>query len=363
MKKSEKRTSMTFTSYEKIADSVARWQLDEAGARLLEKTEWIVTEKVHGANFCFVTDGQVVRCAKRKRLLEQGESFFNHHRVLQRLTSQIKEAFGLVKRKEPHVEKITIYGELFGGDYPHPDVKGDPSVQSIQTGVYYCPSVDFYAFDIIIEGAIALEGAQNRAFTRRYLDYDQALHIFEQSALFHATSLFVGKFQQACAYPIGFESTIPLRLGLPPLENNKAEGIIIKPVTTIYIETKKGLIRPILKKKIPDFAEDKRFHQAQNWSEQQKQSPDDSLSLLKWELFNLITQNRLQNAISKIGLIDHLPRQNSRALFREFIEDVLTELASQQPEQLQGLAGAHERELLAYLKEETRALFKKIFET
>lgn len=345
---------MRFTSYEKIADSVARWQLDEAGTRLLEKTQWVVTEKVHGANFCFVTDGQIIRCAKRKRFLAPEEHFFNYQSVLQRLTSQIKEAFGLVKRTHPHTERIAIYGELFGGGYPHPNVKAEPSVQPIQTGVYYCPSIDFYAFDIVIEGE------QHRGLTRRYLDYDLAHTIFEQSGLFHATPLFVGKFQPACAYPIGFESTIPARLGLPPLENNKAEGIIIKPLTTIYLETKKGRIRPILKKKIPDFAEDKRFHQARKWSEQQKQASDDSLSLLKWEIFNLITENRLHNAISKIGLIA-LPRQNSRALFREFIVDVLTELADTQPEQLQSLPKAHERELVTYLKAETRKLFKKVF--
>jgi hypothetical protein len=41
-----------FTSYEKIAETPDQWQLDEAGFRQLEKVTWVVTEKIHGANFC-----------------------------------------------------------------------------------------------------------------------------------------------------------------------------------------------------------------------------------------------------------------------------------------------------------------------
>lgn len=56
-------------------------------------------------------------------------------------------------------------------------------------------------------------------------------------------------------------------LNLPPLQKvNKAEGIVIKPIKSIYIETRKGKIRPIIKNKIPEFAEDSRYHQAQKWT-------------------------------------------------------------------------------------------------
>ena len=46
-------------------------------------------------------------------------------------------------------------------------------------------------------------------------------------------------------YPIGFDSTIPELLGLPPLADNKAEGIAIKPMQSIEVETKKGRLRPV----------------------------------------------------------------------------------------------------------------------
>ena len=44
--------------YEKIADTLDAWLGDdEAAYRALRGATWIATEKIHGANFCLVTDG------------------------------------------------------------------------------------------------------------------------------------------------------------------------------------------------------------------------------------------------------------------------------------------------------------------
>ncbi|MEO1270825.1 MAG: hypothetical protein AAFX99_22285 [Myxococcota bacterium] len=60
-----------FESYPKIAESVGSWRLNEADTRALNKVPWVVTEKVHGANFSWLVDAEGgLRCAKRKALLE-----------------------------------------------------------------------------------------------------------------------------------------------------------------------------------------------------------------------------------------------------------------------------------------------------
>ena len=50
-----------------------------------------------------------------------------------------------------------------------------------------------------------------------YLDYSDAMAIFESFDIFYAKPLFTGKVSEALNYPIGFDSTIPKVLGLPDL--------------------------------------------------------------------------------------------------------------------------------------------------
>ncbi|HOV26318.1 MAG TPA: RNA ligase family protein [Pseudobacteroides sp.] len=139
-----------------------------------------------------------------------------------------------------NVQRITIYGELFGGYYPHAEVAANREVEAVQTGVYYSPDIEFCAFDIAIESC----------GERSYMDYDAAVNIFENAGLMYAKPLFRGSFEKAFDYPVGFESNIPKLLGLPPLNfENKAEGIVIKPVKPMLIKTAKGIVRPIIKKR------------------------------------------------------------------------------------------------------------------
>jgi Rnl2 family RNA ligase len=353
-----------FTSYEKIAESATGWNLDASGERSLSKLQWVVTEKIHGANFCFVTDGQVIRCANRKKFLEVGDSFFSYQTLLGSLGEKVKQIFGVIKGKYPKTSYIFIYGELFGGCYPHPEVIADNAVQAIQTGVYYSPTINFCAFDIAIEnidenlGKNFDSNLDHQREIRNYLDYGEVVEILEGVNIFYAKPLLIGSYHQALNFSIGFESTIPQQLNLPAIEGNKAEGVVIKPIKSIYIDTPKGKIRPILKIKIPEFNEDKRFSQAEKWVEEKGNnslSEVDKLDLLKWEAFNLITENRLQNAISKIGPF------NSRELFNLFVEDVMEELKENQGHLLLELTEDDRKRLLQFVYQEARKIVKIFF--
>lgn len=343
-----------FTGYEKIAEATEEWQLDETGYRQLAKVSWVVTEKIHGANFCFSTDGHTVLCANRKHILQSTDDFFHFQRILETLQRNVLQAFSAAEKRFPQLHRLYLYGELFGGGYPHPDVSPDPSVQPIQTGIWYAPSIAFCAFDLAIQDDAL-------SMPRTYVDYDIALSICEEAGIFCVAPLFIGSYQEALAYPLGFGSTIPARLGLPPLpEANRAEGVVIKPLKTLLIETKKGAIRPVLKKKIPEFAEDKRFSEAQKWSALSP-STQSALDLLKWEAFNLVTENRLQSAVSKVGALTAGDRQRARRVFSIFVEDVLEQLERTQEARLAALRQEEQAHLRAYVFDEARTLFKNYF--
>lgn len=304
-----------YIAYEKITENINRWNLTESDYRNFKKTDWVVTEKIHGANFGIVTDGLEVRFAKRKEFLDSGEDFFGYQLLQQELVLQAKEIFKFLQVDLSNLQKIFIYGELFGGKYPHPQVNPVSGIQAIQTGVYYSPNIEYCAFDLAV--------IENRNYDQKnYLDYDIALHLFEKVGMMAAKPLFIGKYEQATAYNPEFESTIPAILNLPQLQQvNKAEGVVIKPVKSFYIETRKGKIRPIIKKKIPEFAEDSRYHQAQKWNYQKQElSFEDELSQ---EMLVLVTSTRLNNVISKLGRVADGDIEKQQQLVDLLEKDVL----------------------------------------
>ena len=63
----------------------------DAEAEKLTGGEWIVTEKIHGSNFCFSTNGKEIKCAKRNSLIEDEKSFFGHKEIQKRLEPAIRK--------------------------------------------------------------------------------------------------------------------------------------------------------------------------------------------------------------------------------------------------------------------------------
>ncbi|BAY08940.1 RNA ligase family protein [Calothrix sp. NIES-2098] len=311
-------TEWKYLSYEKIPENPNKWALTESDYRLLNKTDWVVTEKIHGANFGITTDGYEVRFAKRKEFLQREEDFFSYQSLKDKLSRQVKEIYQILKAITLF-QKIYVYGELFGGEYPHPDVPAVSQVQAVQTGVYYSPKIEYCAFDIV-------GWYSETTATRYYLDYEILLKLCQHVGMMAATPLFIGKYHDAMAYNIEFESTIPAILGLPKLPcMNKAEGVVIKPLHSIYIEKGKEKIRPIIKKKIPEFAEDSRFHQARKWTVQQQPIITQEMSIeeeLSQEMLSLVTPNRLNNVISKFGRVTN-KRKQQQQLIELLVSDVL----------------------------------------
>lgn len=105
-----------------------------------------------------------------------------------------------------------------------------------------------------------------------YLDYDICIKLFRSSGFLYAQPLVTGSLQTILNYPIPFKTKLPATLGLPQLpdgtKENIAEGIVIKPMKTVVLDTPKGKRRVIFKIKVPGFMEKKE----RNWQAKQKQS-------------------------------------------------------------------------------------------
>jgi Rnl2 family RNA ligase len=339
--------------YEKIAESLEAWLGDdEAAYRALRAVPWIATEKIHGANFCLVTDGVQIRAAKRKAYLDEGADFFGHRSLVDRLGPRVRAAAALVREREPGARLVFVYGELFGGGYPHPDVAPDPEVSPVQTGCWYAPTVELCAFDL----GMVREGEARRV----YLDHDTATRTLGEAGIFHAAPLVRGTYEEAVAFPLGFESTIPGRLGLPALPaGNKAEGIVVKPVRAVGRGSggRAGEeIRPVIKRKIAEFAEDARFHAAEKWTTRPAPAEEEALGWLRYEVSALVTEARLHAAVSKVGRVGPGDTARAAEVAALIVEDLHAELAARAPGQVGRLAPREAALLRSFVAGEARAL-------
>ena len=303
-----------FSGYEKMPNNLKKLGLSESDFSKMEKLKWVVTEKVHGANFSFVYENGSLKFAKRKEYLNWSDDFFGFQLVVSKLENNILRLFEKLS-SDIAAEKYIIYGELFGGKYPHPEVAPVKDIHAIQTGVYYTPDIEFCAFDISIE----TDGSDSKY----YLDYESSVAYFDEFKIFYAKPLLIGKFNEAMNFNIRINSAVPKEFNLPELNDNLIEGVVIKPFNQL---DNNDFQRPIIKLKNPEFDEEEKFHEAEKWSFiPNVSSKTEELSFIVDELRNYVTQNRLKSAVSKIGTLDLNNQSRVSEIKKEFLEDVITD--------------------------------------
>lgn len=298
------------SEYEKMPKSLKQLDVPEKVLGELNKLKWTVTEKIHGANFSFVYEHRKLQYAKRKEFLSWTDDFFGFQEVVVRIEDNVLQLFEQLST-DFEADRYIIYGELFGGKYPHPNVPVHSNVQAIQTGVYYSPVIDFCAFDIAFE----------REGVKHYLDYETAISYFETHGIFYAAVLFAGKLNEVLDFNIRINSMVPSLLKLPLLDHNLIEGVVIKPWKHSHI--KNLSVRPILKIKNPEFDEEKKFHEAEKWSFiPNVSSKSEELSFIMEEMARYVNENRINSAVSKIGRLDFTNEQRLQQIRDEILEDV-----------------------------------------
>lgn len=274
--------SSKFVSYSDIENSYREKTINEIVSLGFSDGLWSVTEKVHGANASIwierYKDCWKLSFASRNNFIEEGAKFYCYEKVLAKLKEPIDAITELVF-SDPAVQLLTIYGELFGGDYRHPNVAASGESR-VQKGVQYHPEQCFLAFDIKLDG--------------HYVNTPTFNQVCSDTSFPFLKPLFVGSFWDCLSYDINFQSTVPSIYGLPPVEDNLCEGVVIKPHEPKFFHTG---ARVILKKKNEKFSE--KVHKERK--ERVQKEVDPAVESEIDHIQDYINDNRLDAVLSKLG--------------------------------------------------------------
>lgn len=305
-----------FKKYSSIENSINKRFMEYVVAEMPPDMEYVVQEKVHGSNTSFLCDGSEVRFAKRSGILDDGEQFYDYPKLIEAYRERVFRLFGQVKDKYPDVKQIQVHGEMFGGRYPHKNVKTERKMALIQKGVYYTPEHEFYGFDIYL---FADEEG-------RYLPVDKVNELFDSEGFFYARTLFRGTLAECLAYPNAFQSKIAEWLGLPPIEDNICEGVVIRPVAPMYLGNG---TRVLIKNKNERFAE-KKSVKKRNKQFAEPVPYSNALKELIAESEDFVAENRLDNVVSHVGEVE-FPKDFGKVMglfAKDAFEDFLKENGS-----------------------------------
>lgn len=309
---------------------------------------WDVTEKVHGANSCMITDGVTVEFAKRSGIVGENGGFFRSDMVLAEHQERILKAFEYVKKKfeteEKPVKVVQFYGELFGGTYPHDEVPRDSRYEAVQKGLYYAPFQSFYGFDI----AICHDNDTDASGYRTWLNPDEVVDVYKQNDIFYAKSLFRGTLKECLAFNNAFQTHIPEWLGLPSITDNICEGVVLKPMVPQFFNNND---RIILKNKNERFAEKKKEH-----VHKEKVDLPDFIIGISQTICQYVTDARLSNVISHEGEFD-MPKAFGK-LMKFFTEDILNDFVKEHLAEWNGLEKANQKIVTKLMTQEAAKVIK-----
>lgn len=274
---------MEFKKYNSIENSYRKEFIERVALATINSNDFVVQEKVHGANFSLITNGKEIKSAKRTSLLKDTDSFYNHTLVKDLYNTKMLSLYYAVKTKFPNTKTITVFGELFGGSYPN--VEQIRGAMKVQKGVFYAPYNDFYAFDIMINQT-------------DYLNVIEVNKLLEANGFFYAKTLFRGNLKDVLAFSNTFNSKIPGWLKLPEINDNICEGVIIKPIEPHYLPNGS---RVIIKNKNAKWSEKSKV----NSKTVTQVKLSEAAIILQSELERFVNSNRLANVMSKESNLDN----------------------------------------------------------
>ena len=301
---------MMFKKYSSIENSYKKEILEKIKWHGYWHEEYIVQEKVHGSNLSYrTTDGIHFIASRRTGDIENNEAFYNYEILLTDLAPKFKNIWIKLKEKQADLEQLTFFGEVIGGTYPHKEVEKDKDSILVQKGIFYSPKNHFYAFDILINN-------------ETYLDVLEVSQYFEAEPLLYAKTLFTGNIIDCLNYNNAFQTTIPEAFGLPKLDHNICEGVIVRPIKAIYFNNGS---RIILKNKNERWSENKKYNQIINVNEEVSKK----MVKLTEAILSYVTENKLSNVISKIGVVTKKDYGQVLGLFnKDIIESFLNDYDS-----------------------------------
>ena len=295
---------MEFKKYSEIENTYRSKTIHQIEMEGKSGGQWGVTLKVHGSNFSVYMSPDGMKCAKRSGFIGENNPFYNHDYVLDKQLVSLQMVYSEI-RKTTEFKEVIFYGEIFGGLYPHKDVPKVINQTVVQKGVYYSPENKFIVFDIKADG--------------KYLDYDKVVDVCSRYGVLHAKILFEGTLEECLKYPNEFSDPLCKEFGLPEIENNICEGVVIKPNDTRYFNDGS---RIILKNKNEKFKENVGGVKVEK--EQKEINPEIVDKAQK--VLDYCNDNRLNAVLSKIGTVTNkdfgkLLGLLSQDMYSDFIKD------------------------------------------
>lgn len=262
-----------FTKFPSLENTYRQKEIDKI-VMMEIKDQWVVTEKVHGANFSFWVYKNIetkevdIKCAKRSGWIEEDEKFFNYKPVLEKYRPMLEKLRGDV------LDNFVIYGELFGGD--------------IQSGMCYSLEQDFVAFDMRWINEDGSLGWTLDKLTMLTLKDDYNLPVTPLIGVYDT-------FKEALAVEESFTSKL-IRQDFDGKEEHKeTEGIVIEPNNAVY---EPNGSRVYLKKKTKRFLEK---GGKPNIKHKVPMLLQESVRLKLDEALLFLNNNRFDSVVSKIG--------------------------------------------------------------
>ena len=218
---------MGFVPYPHIEQT---WKIERIPCSL--DVECVAAVKIDGCNFQAGVDEQGrFFTGTRNAELKPDDEFYRWQHVMEKLGVEEK----LRSLKVP----CTLYGELCGGLYRHPDVKRVDGAVRIQGRVDYSPDNEWIPFDLTLNGSVASQ--------------DKLAEVCRDLGLPCQEVKFRGTLHECLELsPVFLDETGHRLWGLPLIDGNVAEGLVIKPVECIF---KPNGERVVFKNKNPKFKE------------------------------------------------------------------------------------------------------------
>lgn len=262
--------------------------------------EWVVTEKIHGANMCFMTDGHEVEICSRNQKVPraQYDKFYRCNELVQQLRDPILKLF----RKIPNVSLLRVYGEIYGGYYPQQETKAIPKLKPVQQEILYCNKVNFRAFKIKADD--------------KWLSKNATILLCDAVGIECTPILFRGSGREAFQYSQDHlldKTCIPELDGETPLEwtPNIREGHVLEPDVV-------GVKHIMIKHKNKEFEE---YKMGRIPEPKPQRAARTDLSSIVDEAHGMMTKSRLVNVMSH-----DIPKTNWKEYIGEMTKDIMQEL-------------------------------------
>jgi Rnl2 family RNA ligase len=235
--------------------ALSREDSDAVDALLSTPVEVVVVPKLHGSNLVLHWSPEFgTTFGRRNAFLTPTDDHYGARTAGAALDIDVKLSalFARVSAFASDAEAVLVYGEVYGGLYPHTDVPAaKPSRKPVQKGIWYSPTVNIAMFDV----AVVEKGRV------RFLNFDDAMIACTFVGIPFVSPAFRGStLLEACAWAVehaqddALAHFNPARLPLLGADKNAGEGFVVRPV----IEHAWGRVnanRALAKVKNPRFTE------------------------------------------------------------------------------------------------------------